>query len=77
MDGVGSGHADVPSHLRLLLADAQTSGGLLFSLRPQDADTLVDAMQSSSQQGDCDGAWVVGTVTQHVDVEAPFIRVQP
>ena len=70
-------HADVPSHLRLLLADAQTSGGLLFSLRPQDADTLVDAMQSSSQQGDCDGAWVVGTVTQHVDVEAPFIRVQP
>jgi len=37
--------ADVPASLRIALSDAQTSGGLLISLAPENLDTLRHNMQ--------------------------------
>ena len=45
---------DLPAWMRLLLADAQTSGGLLIAVAPERCDELVTRI---------DGAVVVGHVT--------------
>ena len=38
---------DLPESEQMLLADAQTSGGLLLAVAPDAADALVDALHAS------------------------------
>jgi selenide,water dikinase len=59
----------VPAHLQLLLADAQTSGGLLIAVEPSRLTTLLDQLAA---RGVAHRA-VVGTITEadenaHIDV---------
>ena len=44
LDGVVDWHADITERTRILLADAQTSGGLLMSVAPDKLDTLLDSL---------------------------------
>ena len=44
LDGVVDWHADITELTRILLADAQTSGGLLMSVSPSKLDALLDAL---------------------------------
>ena len=44
LDGVVDWHADITELTRILLADAQTSGGLLMSVSPGKLDALLDAL---------------------------------
>ena len=44
LDGVVDWHADITEMTRILLADAQTSGGLLMSVSPGKLDALLDAL---------------------------------
>ena len=53
-------HPDVDPVLRLLLADAQTSGGLLIAVPPDRADALRTALWSESTPA----AAAIGTVTR-------------
>jgi len=53
-------HPDVDPVLRLLLADAQTSGGLLIAVPPDHADALRTALWSESTPA----AAAIGTVTR-------------
>ena len=44
LDGVVDWHSDVSEQTRILLADAQTSGGLLIAVSPRKADALIEAL---------------------------------
>ncbi len=52
-------HPDVPTAVRLLMADAQTSGGLLLCVAPERAGDLVARLE-----GRAPGAAVIGEVVQ-------------
>ena len=47
LDGIVDWYADVPEQTKILLADAQTSGGLLIAVAPQKADALLQALEDS------------------------------
>jgi selenide,water dikinase len=59
--------ADLPDWKRHLLADPQTSGGLLVACAPQKADTLLRTIQESG----CPAARIIG----HAEAGAPAVRV--
>lgn len=61
----------VPEELRLLLADAQTSGGLLLCLPEPRAAEAVRRLQDAG----CDGAAIIGGLEPHAD-GAPHILVE-
>jgi len=61
--------ADVDDVTRLLLADAQTSGGLLLAVPKDRADALVDALQHAGDVGE-----IVGELTSRAP-DAPSIDV--
>jgi len=46
---------EIPEHLRLLLADAQTSGGLLASVAPEESDRILRELQSMGVEAFCIG----------------------
>jgi selenide,water dikinase len=48
---------DVPTVLVSMLMEAETSGGLLFSIRPERADGVLDAFKRTGEE-----AWEIGTV---------------
>ena len=50
LDHVVDWYADVPEQTKILLADAQTSGGLLIAVAPQKADTLLQALADAGVQ---------------------------
>ena len=50
LDGVVDWYSDVPEQTKILLADAQTSGGLLIAVAPQKADTLLKALSDAGVQ---------------------------
>lgn len=54
---------DVPPVLVSLLMEAETSGGLLFSVRPERADGVVEAFRQVGED-----AWEVGTVLAEPEV---------
>ncbi len=60
-------HPDVPAALVGLLTEAETSGGLLFSVAPERAAGVVDAFRRSSEE-----CWEIGRV-----LADPVIRVLP
>ena len=47
LDGIVDWYADVPEQTKILLADAQTSGGLLIAVAPEKTDTLLQALADS------------------------------
>ena len=47
LDGVVDWHANITELTKILLADAQTSGGLLMSVAPDKLDALLDALESA------------------------------
>ena len=50
LDGVVAWHEDVTEQTQILLADAQTSGGLLIAVTPQKADALLEALEDVGVQ---------------------------
>ena len=50
LDRVVDWYADVPEQTKILLADAQTSGGLLIAVAPQKAYTLLQALADAGVQ---------------------------
>lgn len=59
----------VPAELRLALADAQTSGGLLLCVPPEHASETVTRLRDAG----CEGAAIVGELSSPTD--GPAIRV--
>jgi selenide,water dikinase len=57
--------AGVPAVLVSLLMEAETSGGLLFSVRPERAPAVRDAFRAAGEE-----AWEIGEV-----VAAPVLRI--
>jgi selenide,water dikinase len=57
---------------RLLLADPQTSGGLLFAVPPENAKKAVDALG----EGRAPSAAVVGRIREAREGEEPLLRVR-
>lgn len=47
LEGVVDWHPELNEQTRILLADAQTSGGLLMSVAPEKLDTLLDALENA------------------------------
>jgi selenide,water dikinase len=58
--------ADVPAVLVSLLMEAETSGGLLFSVRPERAGGVRDAFRATAEE-----AWEIGEV-----LAAPVLRLR-
>jgi selenide,water dikinase len=54
---------DVPSVLVSLLMEAETSGGLLFSIAPDRADGVLDAFRHAGEE-----AWEIGVVLAEPEV---------
>jgi selenide,water dikinase len=53
-------HSGVDAATRILLCDAQTSGGLLIAVAPEGLDTLLDALEA----GGTPAAAVIGEITE-------------
>ena len=47
LDGVVNWHSDVSEQTRILLADAQTSGGLLIAVSPHKVDALLETLKEA------------------------------
>ena len=58
--------ADVPAVLVSLLMEAETSGGLLFSVQPARAGGVRDAFRAAAEE-----AWEIGEV-----LAAPVLRLR-
>ena len=58
---------DVPSELVSMLMEAETSGGLLFSIEAARAGGVLDAFRRAGEE-----AWEIGTV-----LAGPEVRIQP
>merc|ERR1711920_87695 len=63
--------SSVPRELQVLLADAQTSGGLLLAVPGPDADSLVTALHNAGLKSSA----VIGEVKELNNSEAPIIQV--
>ena len=50
LDGVVDWHEDITEQTRILLADAQTSGGLLIAVAPEKTDALLGALEDVGVQ---------------------------
>ena len=72
LDGVVDWHADITEQTRILLADAQTSGGLLIAVAPEKLDALLDALADAGVQTRA----VIGEVMAQ-DAQAAAISVTP
>ena len=72
LDGVVDWHADITEQTRILLADAQTSGGLLIAVAPEKLDALLDALANAGVQTRA----VIGEVMAQ-DAQAAAISVTP
>jgi selenide,water dikinase len=59
--------ADVPATLASMLMEAETSGGLLFSIAPDRADGVLDAFRRAGEE-----AWEIGVV-----LAEPEVRIRP
>jgi selenide, water dikinase len=55
--------ADVPPALASILMEAETSGGLLFSIDPGRADAVLDAFRTAGEE-----AWEIGAVLGEAEV---------
>jgi len=55
--------ADVPAVLVSILMEAETSGGLLFSIEPGRADAVLDAFRSAGEE-----AWEIGRVVSGAEI---------
>jgi selenide,water dikinase len=64
---------DVAEPLRLMLADAQTSGGLLLCVPGERAEEALGRLRDAG----CDRAEIVGELGEREGPEAPRIRVEP
>jgi selenide,water dikinase len=60
-------HPDVPLPLASLLAESETSGGLLFSVEPARAAAVIDAFRARGEE-----CWEIGEV-----IPEPLIRIEP
>ena len=65
-------HPDIPDQTRILLADAQTSGGLLIAVPPAKLDALLSALAASGVQTRA----VIGELTPRDSLPA-LIQVDP
>ena len=72
LDGVVDWHADITERTRILLADAQTSGGLLMSVASDKLDTLLDALAEAGVETRA----VIGEILEH-DASEAAISVVP
>ena len=72
LDGVVDWHADVAEQTKILLADAQTSGGLLIAVSPDKSDTLLHALAESGVQTRS----VIGEILEP-DASEAFLEVVP
>ena len=72
LDGVVDWHADITEQTRILLADAQTSGGLLIAVAPEKLDALLDALANAGVRTRA----VIGEVMAQ-DAQAAAISVTP
>ena len=59
--------ADVPAVLVSVLVEAETSGGLLFSVAPERADGVLDAFRRAGEE-----VWDIGVV-----LSEPEVRIRP
>src|SRR2546426_11444847 len=57
----------IPGYLVSLLAESETSGGLLFSVAPDRARGVIDAFRRHGEEG-----WEIGEV-----ISEPLLRVTP
>ena len=65
-------HPDIPDQTRILLADAQTSGGLLIAVPPAKLDALLTALTHAGVQTRA----IIGELTPHDSLPA-LIQVDP
>jgi selenide,water dikinase len=63
----------VPESMRLLLCDAQTSGGLLISIEPERYPALAGALK----ENDVPSHWLVGRVTDDEDGQIRVAEILP
>ena len=66
LEGVVNWHSDISAEIQILLADAQTSGGLLMSVAPEKLDDLLAALGRASVKTRA----VIGEVVRHNGAEA-------
>ena len=71
LDGDVSWDDSIADFQKILLADAQTSGGLLIAIPADKTDALLSALESHGVQTRA----VIGCITDHKD--APSIHVEP
>ncbi len=72
LDGVVDWHPDLNDHTRILLADAQTSGGLLIAVAPDKKDALLSALAECGVQTRA----IIGELVPRNTLPAP-IQVTP
>lgn len=65
-------HPEIDEHTQILLADAQTSGGLLIAVAPEKLDTLLNALSDAGVQTRA----VIGELVPYGSLDAP-IEVTP
>ena len=66
LEGFVNWHGDITDESRILLADAQTSGGLLISVAPEKVSSLMTALESSGVNTRA----VVGKIVERTDSES-------
>ena len=72
LEGVVDWCDDISEQTRILLADAQTSGGLLMAVAPEKLDALLDALLDARVQTRA----VIGKITER-NADTPAISVVP
>ena len=65
-------HPEVPPALRMLAADAQTSGGLLLCVPPASLDDVLAILESNGTLS----AARIGSITE-ASADGPLVRVDP
>jgi selenophosphate synthase len=63
-------YSDVPEDLRWILADAQTSGGLLIAVDAPLADALLQALEDEETRGS-----VIGRIVERAFEHGPSGRI--
>ena len=61
---------DVPIDLRWILADAQTSGGLLIAVDAALSEALIQALGDEETEG-----WIIGHITERPFEHGPSGRI--